>query len=252
MDINDVKEFYRREFGPKQKTMNPKIGLAVEVKVRSTPEINKLFLPGEIGAVLDWEVRDSQTGEIMPDPRTGKPNVGIKKAESFTRQMLDLLQVAFNQNTPRSPLSIRDTGNTLREISSTIQIFNTDAGIGDVTFGIIIGTGNTAPAITNYVIETIIPHATMSYSAMAYGAPASDATTSQFTMTRNFANVSGGNVTVNEIALYVKGGMGYMQGIFAVAPAIYYFMTLRDVIAGGITVPNGQTLTINYRPQVVV
>ena len=74
---------------------NPEVGLKVEAKIRSTDEINKLFLPGEIGAILDWEVRDTQTGEIVIDPRTGKPNVGIKKAESFVRQFMDILLVKF-------------------------------------------------------------------------------------------------------------------------------------------------------------
>jgi hypothetical protein len=45
---------------------------------------------------------------------------------------------------------------------------------------------------------------------------------------------------VNEIGLYAKG---------FIYNTTYYFMTLRDVIGGGIAVPNGQTLTLNFRIQ---
>jgi hypothetical protein len=261
--VNDAIEYYRERFtsqgriakylsGKGSNEFAPRVGLSVEAKVRSTPEINHVFLPGEIGAVLDWEVRDTNTGEIALDPRTGKPNVGIKKAESFTRQMIDLLMIKFLGHSPFYPMYVKNTSNVLVEVCETNSLFNTDAAIADVTMGIIIGTGVGAPTISDFAIGIIIPHATMNYSAMTYGAPASDATTSQFTMTRNFANVSGGNVTVNEVALYVKANS--ITGLFDPDPTpnIYFFMTIRDVIAGGITVPNGQTLTINYRPQCVV
>ncbi|GAI66501.1 unnamed protein product, partial [marine sediment metagenome] len=54
---------------------------------------------------------------------------------------------------------------------------------------------------------------------------------------------NGGAITVNEIALYVKG---YKYNV------TYYFMIIRDVIAGGIAVPAGQTLTVNYREQAAI
>ena len=31
-----------------------------------------------------------------------------------------------------------------------------------------------------------------------------------------------------------------------------YFLIIRDVISGGIDVPNGQTLTVNYREQAAI
>lgn len=228
----------------------PRIELAVEAKVRTTPEINKLFLPGEIGAVLDWQVRD-KNGKVTSE--------GIKKAESFTRQFLDLLLIKFLNSQMTGPIQVRNTGNSLIEIMNTFNLFNTDAAIADVTMGIIVGTGVTAPTINDYAIETLIQHdaapptaGRMQYSAMTYGAPSSDGTTSQFTMTRNFSNASGGLITVNEIALYVKAEIGRLLLGYAQTPADLFFMTIRDVIAGGINVPNGQTLTVNYRPQVVV
>jgi len=148
-----------------------------------------------------------------------------------------------------TPVSIVDTGGAARTIYYTNPVvnggvyhFDVLAGAASVLFGIIIGTGVTAPDITDDSIETLIAHATMNYGAVTFGLPSSDATTSQLTITRNFSNVSGGAVVVNEIALYCRGYDG----------AARYFCIIHDVIGGGISVPNGQTLTVNYRPQAVV
>jgi hypothetical protein len=122
----------------------------------------------------------------------------------------------------------------------------TDALADDFTYGVVVGTGVGAPTINDYQLGTIISHGSgageLQYSAVTWGAPASDATTSQMTITRNFANASGGDITVNEIGLYMKSYDG----------ANRYFCVIRDKIDGGITVPDGQTLTINYRLQATI
>lgn len=223
------------------------MNLAVAAKVVTTDAINKQFLPGEIGAVLDWQVRDSD-GKIVSSH--------IRKSESYVRQFLDLLLLKFS-DVNMLGLPVLDTSDATLYLPNSPEIFYSDALANNQLYGIIVGTGNTAPDISDNHIETIIAHGVgagqMSYGAVTFGAPASDATTSQFTITRNFANGSGGAITVNEIALYVKAVwsdpiISFQTAIGRVA----YFMVLRDVIAGGIAVANGQTLTVNYRPQAVV
>ncbi|MBA7715270.1 hypothetical protein ES703_124311 [subsurface metagenome] len=191
-----------------------------------------------MGAILELTVKDKD-GKVTEHR--------VMRSKSFVRQFLELLWVQANQLYTDSAYSIRDTGNILRDIRASGYLFRADAGSGVETHGIIVGTGTTAPTIDDYAIETAIAHGTgagqLQYSAVTFGAPASDTTTSQFTITRDFANGSGGAVTVNEIGLYVRAvGDG----------TDYYFMTIRDVIAGGISVPDGQTLTVNYREQAVV
>jgi hypothetical protein len=147
-----------------------------------------------------------------------------------------------------------DTGNLARQIEITPNYsldaaiaFDVLAGAGTVTFGIAVGTGNTAVTITDHVLETPIAHGTgagqLQYGAVTFGAPASDATTSQFTITRDFANGSSGTITVKEIALYAR--------CCDQAGTTRYFMLARDVITDQ-AVTNGQTLTVNYRPQVTI
>jgi hypothetical protein len=207
------------------------VKLDTELKVIKEEEIKHLLEPGEFGAILEWMVTDKD-GKITAH--------GEKKSESFVQQFLQLLFVKFAISPAGAPISMRDTSNTLRNVFDSGYTFDVSGGATVVTYGIIIGTGAAGPTISDFAIQVIIPHATMGYSAMTFGAPAADATVSQITLTRNFANNSGGPITVREIALYCRA---YYSA------AIGYFMLIRDVIAGGIIVPNGQTLTVNYRPQ---
>jgi hypothetical protein len=197
--------------------------------------------------MLDFKVTDTKTGLVMPDPRTGKPNQDSRKSESFVQQFMQILYLNMQYLTTAMAISIRDTSNTLRNAyMDSYIIWRCDGPINDTTYGIVVGTGAVAPTISDYALGTLIAHGggagQLQYGAVSFGAPASDATTSQFTITRNFANASGGGITVNEIGLYNKFYDGDTR----------YAMLIRDVVGGGILVPNGQTLTVNYRPQVVL
>lgn len=222
--------------------MDTQIKATPDLTVIKEQEIPHILLPGEVGAVLELIVTDKD-GKVTEKR--------VMKSESFVRQFLELLWVHFGQINPTSayPVSynIRDTSNTLRAIYYSGYSWRANAGAGVTTFGIIVGTGSAAPTIDDYVLQTPIAHGVgagqLQYSAVTFGAPASDSTTSQFTITRNFANGSGGAITVNEIGLYVNAYFHNTQ---------VNVMTIRDVIAGGIAVPNGQTLTINYRLQAAI
>lgn len=203
-------------------------------------EIPHLLVPGEVGVVLELTVtrKDGSVREHR-----------LLRSKSYVRQFLELLWIQSYQVPELVCMDIRDTSDVVRSIPESGHIFACDALADDDTFGVIVGTGTTSPDIDDHKIETIIPTGggggQLNYSIGTYGAPASDATTSQFTITRNFANASGGDITVNEIALYVEGYLFETD-------TDYIFMTIRDVIGGGISVPNGETLTVNYRPQAVV
>jgi hypothetical protein len=225
-----------------------KIGSNQNLKTIPKTKIHTVLEEGEFGAMLDLKVWNPKTGDISFDKSM--------KSESYVQQFMQLLYAQFVlASAVDDPVSIRDTGNTLRNVGPVVYglanagfIFDVLAGAGVATYGIAVGTGNTAPVITNYVLETPIAHGVgagqLQYSAVTFGAPSADATTSQLTITRNFANGSGGAITVNEVVLYCRA----VDDV----PAARYFMLIRDVIAGGVAVPNGQTLTVNYRPQAVI
>ena len=208
-----------------------------EAKIIREEEIPHVLVSGEMGAVLELIVKDKD-GKVTEKR--------VMKSESFVRQFMELLFITITSNWQQNRYPIRDTGNVVRNTYKNADLLQCDAGAGVVTNGVVVGTGTVAPTIDDYALGAIIAHGTgagqLQYSAMTFGAPASDATTSQFTLTRDFANGSGGAITVNEIGLFSRAYDGANQ----------YFMTIRDVIAGGISVPNGQTLTVNYRIQAVV
>lgn len=218
----------------------------VEAQVKAKPdakiikegEIPHLLVPGEMGAVLELIVKDKD-GKVT-EKRT-------LKSKSFVRQFLELLWIQAFNILETAPYGVRDTSNVVRNICNSAYSFAANGGPGITTHGIVVGAGTTAPTINDYALVALITHGVASgqlqYSAVTFGAPASDATTSQFTITRDFANASGASITVNEIGLHVKG---YIYN------STYYFLVIRDIVAGGIAVPNGQTLTVNYREQVVV
>jgi hypothetical protein len=218
--------------------METEIKAKPELKVIKEEEIQHILEPGEFGAVLELVVSDKD-GKVIEKR--------VLKSRSFVRQFLELLWVQAMQVPASVTYSVRDTGNTLRGLNDSIYSFNANAGAGDATYGIIVGTGTNTPTITDYALQTPIAHGSgagqLQYGGVTFVQPASDSTTSQFTITRGFSNASGSAIAVNEIGLYVKGRAAGSQ---------YNFMAIRDVIAGGISVPNGQTLTVNYREQAVV
>lgn len=219
--------------------------MKAQVKVKPELEIIKepiphLLVPGEMGAVLELVVRDKK-GKVTDRK--------IMRAKSFVRQFLELLWIHAYPLSEDIMYELRDTGNTPRWIPITYLTFACKALADDETFGIIVGSGTDGAAtpvtIDDHKIETIIntggAAGQLNYGGVTYGAPASDATTSQFTITRDFANATANPITVYEIALYVKAHRYNTD---------FIFMTIRDVIS--VAVPNGQTLTVNYRLQAVV
>ncbi len=217
--------------------MDAQVKANPELEIVNEGQIPDLLVHGEVGAVLELMVKDKN--DKVTDHR-------IMKSRSFVRQFLELLFVEFNKLPPKAALLMKDIGGSPRYIREGYRNFDCAGGVGELARGIMVGTGITAPTIDDYRLEATIAHGLgagqLQYGGVTFGLPASDPTTSQFTITRDFANASGGDITVSEIGLYVVGWDG----------AARYFMVIRDVIAGGIVVPNGQTLTVNYREQAVV
>ena len=192
--------------------------------------------PGEVSAILEMIVHDGK-GNITSYKRM--------KSKSFVQQFLQLLFLrAAGKQTAGTTYSITDTTPAARNTfvePGQCRPFACNAAAAAITNGIVIGTDNTPVAVNQTKLVAIIAHATMNYSAMVFAAPGNDASISQFRMTRDFTNVSGIGQTVQEVGLYVIGWDAVDR----------YFMTIRDV-TGGIAVPNGQTLTINYQIQTTV
>jgi hypothetical protein len=122
-------------------------------------------------------------------------------------------------------------------------------GANDSSFGILIGSGTSAPTIIDYSLSILISNGTgigqMQYGAVSItGAVTNTSTnTGYFTVTRTFTNNSGSSITVSEV------GMAAFDGGFTGLPNQIYLI-LHDLLPTPITVPNGSSLTISYEIQV--
>jgi len=215
----------------------------MDVKVKAEPKA-EIVKPEEVegtavlNAILELTVKDKD-GKVTEHR--------VLKSESFVRQWLELLYIqASGMRWYGYP--VRDTSNTVRQVQADEESMRADALATDTTHGVVVGTGDTAPDIDNHALEAQIAHGTgagqLQYSDMAIAHPAYDATLSQLTLTRDFANGTLATVTVYEIGLILT-----MQ---ATDDATRYFLVIRDVIGAGIAIPAGQTLTVNYRIQATV
>ncbi len=104
------------------------IKLKPDLKIIRREEILHLLVPGEMGAILELTVRNKE-GKVTEHR--------IMRSKSFVRQFLELLWVKSYQIPDTAKYSMRDTGNTLRDVYTCGCIFRCDGGVGVVTHGII-------------------------------------------------------------------------------------------------------------------
>jgi len=215
----------------------------MEAKIKAEPKA-EIVKPEEVeetavlNAILELTVKDKD-GKVTAHR--------VQKSESFVRQWLEVLYIqASGMRWYGYP--VRDTGNTVRQVQADEESMSVNALVIDTTHGVVVGDDSTAPTIDDYALISQISHGTgageLQYSDMAIAHPAFDATLSQLTVTRDFANGSGGDVTVYEIGLILT--------MREISETTRYFLVIRDAIGAGIVVPTGQTLTANYRVQAVV
>lgn len=162
-----------------------------------------------------------------------------KICRSYVLAMVDLLYVQTASQTQ----SIPDTGNTSRSISADSLNLNCTAAVGATASGIRVGTGSNAVAISDYALQTPIAQGSgagqLMHANMSFVAPVTVGSSRQFTLARVFTNKSGGNITVNEVALYGRGGA-----------TPYYFCLERTLHT--FTINNGAAATVTYTLGVTV
>lgn len=138
-------------------------------------------------------------------------------------------------------LTIRDVGNVDRSWATATA--RMDAGSGNNLYGLVVGTGSTAHAWSNFDLGARIAHGTgsgqLSYGATSFNAPQTSGNERFFEVVRIFTNLSGAAITVNEIGMIIFNGANY-------------FLACRDVIGGGIAIPNGQALTLTYKLKITL
>lgn len=161
---------------------------------------------------------------------------------SHVEQYIDHLLVALSG---RDTHTSTDTGGTTtrvleRPIDSSANWMFMSESVDTDDFGIWIGTGTTAVALTDYTLATKIAHGTgatqMTYQATTTGTITSNR---QYTVSRAFGNTAaGGDIIVAEIGIVVSTQYETTTEGF--------FLIERTVLGSTVTVSDGQTLTVEY------
>jgi len=192
---------------------------------------------------LELEVRDKD-GKLIEFKK--------QESHSFLRAFIHFLRAIL---TPSGTDSTPDTGNTSRTIlftgtlttpSTVFQLLTFHGASGDATKGIVVGTSETAVIITQVALGSQIAHGSSSgqlnHGTCTWDAVVLDTTIGKFNLVRTFSNASGSAITVNEVGIY--------GGIKDTGNAERTFCIARDIISGGVSVPNGSTLTVRYIPTI--
>jgi hypothetical protein len=122
-------------------------------------------------------------------------------------------------------------------------------GSNDSHYGILIGSGTSAPSIIDSNLSQVISNGA-SVGQMQYGAVSvtgavtnTSTNTGYITVTRTFTNNSGSSITVSEVGLVAwSGNFGIQTNQF--------YLIIHDLLPSPITVPNGSSLSISYEIQV--
>jgi hypothetical protein len=139
------------------------------------------------------------------------------------------------------------TGNfSIRDILNTLRVVGASTGHQVYLYSITFGTGTNAVALTDYALQTEIVNG-VSANQLLYGSLTWSnafnigATTKMLLINRPVINMSGGAITVNEMCLQFRDQTQFWN-----------FMAARDIIVGGIVVPNGSAMIGEYRLSITV
>lgn len=164
------------------------------------------------------------------------------KANSLVQGFSAILNMLMSGVAPTIP----DISNTPRMLTATGACFQASgATVGVTDLGIVAGTGNTAVAVTDYSLQTLIAHGNgsgqMEYTAQNFGAWTQSGGDAYSSHTRTLLNNSGGNITINELGYITRGNSTNTE----------YFLIDRT-LPTPYEVANGAGVLIEYKWKVTV
>lgn len=165
-----------------------------------------------------------------------------QKGHSFTANFMKMWLVSANPANNRTITDTTAPTGTDQTVTDHGNNFGTNGGVADL-FGIVVGTGTTAVALTDTRIETLIDDGTgtgeLEYQTPTYTDPTDDASTTEFELHRTFNNNSGGEITIYEVGLNVKA-----------TSTPYYFLVAREILSTPKVIADGNSAGIDLRIQI--
>jgi hypothetical protein len=163
-----------------------------------------------------------------------------RKSKSFLKQWNQLVYVQFSQ----ASISITDTDGVARNMVAHSVSFQMNGPAGNLDFGLVVGTGETAVTINDYSLEALIAEGAgvgqLNYNACDVAAYVVSAPNCSFIVSRAAINNSGVLITVKESGLNSRCWDTTSRSICGV----------RDVFGTPQDVPDGGSIIVNYTMRV--
>ena len=162
-----------------------------------------------------------------------RKTTGAMKAHSFTLQFSQLyIEGTMCHTRDVAPTNYSYSNNVIKDQNGTLfclqnslytrnfsdylgggGVLGVQAGTSLTTYGILVGTGTSAPTNADYKLQTIIANGSSSgqllYQATSVGAAAIVGANVDTVICRIVVNGSGGSITLKEVGLATQTGYGY-------------------------------------------
>ena len=176
---------------------------------------------------MNIEIINKETGEVE-----------LKhECHSFVLQYLQVIGYLMKG----SQTSMKDITNTARGFTTTPVTIDVFGVIGNVTRGLVVGSGTNGNSPNDYALQTLIAQGSsagqLQYGIMSFTEAVVAGSNIVFVMQRDVTNGSGGNVTVNEIGVY-------FYTLFDSTPRSYCMV--REELGGSFVIANGATKTVKF------
>lgn len=173
----------------------------------------------------EWEIRDRSGVVVRRLPE--------KECNSYVIAFLDMLYVQCTNNST----TIKAPDGSTNAVTRWINTFDVMAA-GTADYGLLVGTGTTAVALTDYSLESVITSGTAAgqlvFSTPTSQSVATSGSTRRFRLLRTFTNNSGSSITVRE------------TGIVALGAISVRFCIERSLESPGVAISDGQGGSLTY------
>jgi len=203
-------------------------------QVKKQKRVQPVSKKKEEGLSYSVKVRDKE-GRVLQ--RISAPS------RSYVQQWNQLLNVQAAQ----ANKTVKDTEGIAQSAEAQAANFSLQsAGIGEIRWGIRVGKGTTAVAITDFALGSPLGEGTdtdeFNHQAVTFTVPSVVGSTCSFTIKRVMINNSGATISdIKEIGCYHF----YKPGNWAA-------LGFRDVLPSAVYVPHGGSITVTYTFRVTV
>jgi len=162
-------------------------------------------------------------------------DTGWKETNLLVQNFFRHLRAAFGNIDTSGVRTDGLTYSIRRPAFGAYDFMRADGPETDDSYGIVVGTGTKAPALDDYNLDAKITHGTGT-GQLYYFATSITLGNGYVETTRSFQNLSGADITINEVGLVCVSIADGLTSMFLITRSLFT-----------ITVANGATITLYYR-----